>query len=517
MTVALYLRISREDKGAKESNSIGGQRSILSDYIKGQPELAHAKIVEFCDDGYSGRNFERPGVREMIEQAKKGAIQCIIVKDLSRFGRNYLEAGNYILRVFPFLGVRFIAVNDRFDSMRQMEADSLEVPFRTLLYDIYSRDLSHKVKSALYTKAQRGDYVSAFAPYGYKKDPADKHRIVPDEEAAAQVQRIFQMAADGKSTMQIARALNEGQVPTPLQYRRKNGSSHKGWDCIGAENFWTQQSVVKILRDERYTGKAVYGRRKRENAGDMRQVPVQKSGWITADNAYKGIVSKEEFRIVQKKLRIGRERGKNQKSGNPLLGKVRCAVCGRAMIRAGKKQAYFTCHTPRMAPAYDCPVLRVPQDCLLHIVQDGIRLQVLCTVDWQRIREELHRLAQQEQEEAEKKLLKLQEACSRLEAKRKEIYEQYVFGGLGRQEYLAAKEKSTKAYEKLERQAAKLKEELAAHETKPVRQEPFGWHSQYAIASQFAADCMQEALQEVLVCPGNLLIIVWNFRDEFAP
>ena len=264
MTVAVYLRISKEDK---ESNSIESQRGMVLHAIEHMPEYADAHIAEFCDDGFSGRNFRRPGVERLLRQVQEGGIQCIIVKDLSRFGRNYLEAGSYIFRVFPALGVRFIALNDGFDSQREMEENSLEVSFRTLLYDIYSRDLSDKVKSALYGKARRGEYVCALAPYGYRKDSTDKHRIVPDADAAAQVRRIFRMAASGQSTRQIARTMNEEQILTPLQYRRANGCGRTVWNCIGEENFWTQQTVAKILRDERYTGKAVYGRQKRENAG----------------------------------------------------------------------------------------------------------------------------------------------------------------------------------------------------------------------------------------------------------
>ncbi len=169
MTVARYLRISDEDadtgQAAKtESDSIANQRNLLTEFISRMPEFDGADIIEFCDDGWSGKNFTRPAVREMLEQARQGKIQCIVVKDLSRFGRNYLEVGNYISRVFPFLGIRFIAVNDGFDSIRPMDADSLETSFKTLLYDIYSRDISRKVRSAKKMKAEKGEFLSPFAP-----------------------------------------------------------------------------------------------------------------------------------------------------------------------------------------------------------------------------------------------------------------------------------------------------------------------------------------------------------------
>ena len=165
LVIAKYLRISAEDtdirkSGKAESDSIGNQRDLIEDFISRKPEFAGADILEFCDDGWSGKNFERPAVIKMLEQVKSGRINCIIVKDLSRFGRDYLTVGNYISRVFPFLGVRFIAINDGLDSVNTMDADSLETSFKTLLYDFYSRDLSHKERSAKQFNAKRGDYLS---------------------------------------------------------------------------------------------------------------------------------------------------------------------------------------------------------------------------------------------------------------------------------------------------------------------------------------------------------------------
>ena len=189
MTIAMYLRISSEDDdlkdtGKEESESISNQRGLLTNYISIHPEFASADVLEFCDDGWSGKNFERPDFTRMMEQVKTGQIQCILVKDLSRFGRDYLTVGNYISRVFPFLGVRFIAVNDGFDSSRQADIDSLDTSFKTLIYDLYSRELSSKVKNAKRQRAAKGLFLSPFAPYGFVKDPENKNRLLADPEAA---------------------------------------------------------------------------------------------------------------------------------------------------------------------------------------------------------------------------------------------------------------------------------------------------------------------------------------------
>ena len=232
---AKYIRLSNEDDdlgmcGKMESNSVSNQRDLLDAFISRTPELADTNVIEFCDDGWSGKNFERPAVQEMIEQAKQGKIQCILVKDISRFGRDYLTVGNYISCVFPFLGVRFIAVNDGFDSIRTAEIDSLETSFKTLLYDLYSRDLSRKVRNAKRFRAQRGDFLSRYAPYGYIKDPADKNHLVIDPEAAEIVRRIFRLMADGNRTVQIAAILNREAVPTPMRYKLAAGCSYTKWN-----------------------------------------------------------------------------------------------------------------------------------------------------------------------------------------------------------------------------------------------------------------------------------------------
>ena len=184
-----HIRLSLEDGDLSssdklESESITNQRSMLIDYIRTSTELCDAEIMEFCDDGYSGKNFDRPGVKRLIEAAQNGGIQCVVVKDLSRFGRDYITVGNYISRVFPFLGVRFISVNDRFDSQRKGDLDSLDTSFRTLIYDLYSRDLSRKVRSAKKNLAERGVYINPVAPYGYVKDPNDRHHLMIDPAAA---------------------------------------------------------------------------------------------------------------------------------------------------------------------------------------------------------------------------------------------------------------------------------------------------------------------------------------------
>lgn len=269
MRTAIYLRISSEDADLRtgekdESESIYNQRSLLREYVSSHADLSDSEILEFCDDGWSGTNFERPAVKELLEQVRRGQINCILVKDLSRFGRDYLTVGDYISRVFPFLGVRFISVNDGFDSSNPLDIDSLDTSFRTLIYDLYSRDLSCKVKSAKKARAERGAFLSPYAPYGYIKDPEDKNHLLVDEEAAVVIRRIFQRAADGLKAWEIAAELNGDGICSPKTYKVNAGYTRTPWRSIQEENFWTVGLITKILRYERYIGKVVYRKRIRD-------------------------------------------------------------------------------------------------------------------------------------------------------------------------------------------------------------------------------------------------------------
>ena len=376
--IAIYLRLSSEDgdlkdAGKQESESISNQRGLLRDFIRSHPEFAGYEIVEFCDDGWSGKNFERPGFIEMIEQVKQGQIQCIVVKDFSRFGRDYLEVGNYLSYVFPFLGVRFISVNDGFDSARPQDIDSLDTAFKTLIYDLYSRELSRKVKSAKRQRAEQGLFLSAFAPYGYVKDPNDKNRLVIDDEAAEVVRRIFTMMAEGVKPTEIVTILNREGVPTPMLYKREAGCSRGYWPSVHKENIWTPGMLFKLFRDERYIGKCVYGKRERDRVGHWHTVKHSRSEWVVVDETHEGIISHELFQKVQARMREYREFDPVFSERNPLRGKIVCGACGYGMELSNTKNAKYHCRTARFEDRYGCPSEGILQADINELVVVQIR------------------------------------------------------------------------------------------------------------------------------------------------
>ncbi|MCM1176043.1 MAG: recombinase family protein [Blautia sp.] len=520
LTIAKYLRISdgdrdRQEAGKAESNSIANQRNLLSDFISRMPEFEDAEMIEFCDDGFSGKNFERPAVGEMLERVKHGEIQCIIVKDLSRFGRDYLTVGNYISRVFPFLGVRFIAVNDGFDSIRPMDADGLEVSFKTLLYDFYSRDLSQKVRGAQRFKAQRGEYISAFAPYGYVKDPGNRNHLAIDEKAAENVRRIFHLAADGAGTMEIARILNEEQVPTPMRYKKAAGCSRTKWNCIREDNFWTHEAVAIILRDERYVGRSVFGKRRAAEVGSFRSVKVSRKDWIIVDNTHEKIVTQEEFDRAQARIRRLVERGPMKSGGkNSLSGKkIRCGVCGRAMTRMRGRHPYYFCCTPRMTDIYSCPEQRIPEADLVEAVLDGLRAQVHYAVEISHIREEVRRCEKCGEDIIRRKLSELEESHAGLENSIRELYEKLAFGELRKTEYLSAKKADEEKRDSIAVKKKALEARLKSADAGPENRFTDSFR-QYADIEELTAEIVPDVLQEVIVYPNKALHIVWNCKDD---
>ena len=249
----LYLRLSRDDGDKEESNSITGQRELLRDFIRTRPELREYAVR--IDDGFTGSNFERPSFKKMLEDVKAGRTNCIIVKDLSRFGRNYLDAGEYIEKIFPFLGVRFIAVNDNYDSLGGKNAsDELIIPFKNLINEAYCRDISVKVRTQLEVKRKSGQYIGAFAVYGYLKDEANKNHLIVDEYAADIVRDIFSWKLEGMSPQDIASRLNHNGVLSPMEYKKSLGMKFATSFKANPQAVWSANAVLRILKNPVYTG-----------------------------------------------------------------------------------------------------------------------------------------------------------------------------------------------------------------------------------------------------------------------
>lgn len=294
-----YYRVSVEDDIAGESNSIRNQRMLVRDYIAGSPELSSMPFCEFSDDGYSGASMKRPAMEQVLRLVRNHEVGCIVVKDFSRFARDYLEMGKYLEKVFPEKGIRFISVCDRYDSVNiQRRGMDIDVAFKALVADFYVKEQSAKVKKAVEAKRERGQYCSGSAPYGYERDPDDKTKLRIVEEEAKIVRRIFKLASENYSNKEISRVLNGQHVLTPLQSMGRRQKT--GQERASSENLkWTGEMVHRILTDKNYIGCMVYGKTVIEEPGTGKEKRVPKSQWKIYQGHHAPIVTEKEFYQVQ--------------------------------------------------------------------------------------------------------------------------------------------------------------------------------------------------------------------------
>lgn len=382
-----YTRLSQDDGDKAESDSIRNQKELIRNFQKSHSEI-HI-VEEYSDDGYSGVNFERPGFQKMITDIHEKKIDCIIVKDLSRFGRNYIETGKYIEQIFPALGVRFIAINDNYDSAEKRQpGDQIILPFKNLVNDAYSRDLSVKIRSNLNAKRQIGDYVGAFAPYGYKKAEDNKNQLTIDWPAAKVVRRIFQLRIEGKSNAVIADILNQEGIPCPYDYKRHSPDSRNfasGFHGNG-EASWSFNAINRILTNEIYLGTMVQGKSTRPNYKIKKTVVIDQEKWIRVKNTHEAIISQRDFDIVQKLAGIDTRISTGEGEVYLFSGLVLCEKCGdtlirRTVVRNHTRYTYYGCYDRKRT--IKCKGVVIREDDLEQAVLTSIQkhIQTLLDID----------------------------------------------------------------------------------------------------------------------------------------
>ena len=303
---AIYVRLSKEDGAVAshektESNSIANQKSLIRDFLKNKNDIE--VVQEYVDDGFSGSNFERPAFQMMLEDIKKGKIDCVVTKDLSRFGREYIDSGMYIERLFPAMGVRFIAINDGIDSGEaKSQSDEIIIPFKNLINDAYCRDISIKIRSHLEIKRKQGDVITAFVPYGYKKNDKDKHKLEIDVYAANVVKDIFRMKLHGKSQDAIACELNSSGILPPAEYKASTGSNYQTCFKTKEKSEWTSVMVRRILTNEVYIGNLVQGKQTTPNHKVKKTIIKEKCEWIRIEKNHEPVITDRDFEVVQRLL-----------------------------------------------------------------------------------------------------------------------------------------------------------------------------------------------------------------------
>lgn len=395
---AMYLRLSRDDSdigdvtGGKgtlksESNSIGNQRELIRAYIHEQQDIELYDI--YVDDGFSGSNFDRPEFKRMMNDVEAGRVNCVIVKDLSRFGRDYIESGRYIQKVFPALGVRFIALTDHYDSFHADAGESgIVLPVKNFINDSYCRDISTKVKSQFEVKRKNGECIAPFALYGYRKAENNKNQLVMDEYAADIVKQIFEWKMDGMAVSAIAKKLNGLGVLSPKEYKKSIGSNYKGGFSGAVKSMWSSSTVKRILTNEMYLGHLVQGKTQKINYKLKKSVEKPKEEWIKVENTHEPIISQDNFLIVQNLLKVDSRVSPVTEKSSLFTGLLFCGDCGEQMIRRVNRykdtqKVYYICSTKNRSEG--CTRHSVEEEKLKELLLEPIRRYANCFLEEKRV------------------------------------------------------------------------------------------------------------------------------------
>lgn len=506
-SIAKYIRLSQEDI-RNDSLSIENQRLLLDRYIL-ESDLNDDSVLEFVDNGYTGTNFERPAVQEMLELIQNGKVNCIIVKDFSRFGRNVLETAYFIERVFPLYRVRFISIDDQYDSFAlNGGADSIDVAFKFLINEHYSRDLSLKIQSVKREKALRGEALTKNCAFGYMLD--DNRNMVIDPEAAETVRTIFRMYAEGKSTGDIAQRLYLEQRATPAVWKKhkRDTGEDAAFHCV-----WQKSVILKILRDEQYLGVYTAGKTKTREIGHSSRDTVAREDWIRIPGHHPAIISQELFERVQRSLHVKGDplrKGKRNAAGikryaswtaSPLKGKVVCGCCGRGMRISSSRNAAFHCWFTLSAPDASCHKLSVPKSELEQIVLKAIKRQAKI-IAASGCLEDVNQSAS-----IPPAVLECERRLEGFQNEKIRLYERLLTGDICREDYLMEKagidtevEKECQALDAITGQAAKAGPDKETMEAagKALRKRTL---------SQELVDML---IDRVLVYPDKQIEIVWK-------
>ena len=460
-TTVMYLRLSKEDEFIKdESNSIANQRKLLRGFIENDKQLRNTEVIEIRDDGYSGKNMERPGMSRLETMIRQKQVQHIVVKDFSRFSRDYLMLGKYVEQILPFMGITFVAVNDHYDSRDYCGGiTSYDVALKSVLYDYYSEDLSVKVKSSLKMRRDSGKYIAAFAPYGYRKSKEDKHRLEIDPEVAAVVRRIFQEYADGRTMYAIADGLNQDGIDSPGKYIEKRDQkdySGNRWDKSG----WGNVAVRRILQNEVYLGTIVYDRLPETEVSQRATVTKEKDEWSRIADAHAPIVDQETFDRVQERI-AKNQKPKQKHEPSILSGKVICKSCGYRMAFSHKGRPKFLCaHKYKLQSQEEkgqCADT-VREEDLLALIGELLS-EKLAGLDERRELMELEREKRNELVKAAYgKLNAMEHSLEKLKADQMAAYESYRDGRIDRETFLQQKKTFDEMIDRLKENMEKQEE-----------------------------------------------------------
>lgn len=528
---ALYVRLSVEDNG-RDADSIENQVALLESYAAGRPDLRRAGL--FADNGYTGTNFHRPEFQRMMEAVQSGDVDCIVVKDLSRLGRNYIEASQFIEKICPFYGLRFIAVNDGFDTAAATGEAKLSMALSNIVNDYYAKDISRKVTAALRSKMERGDYIGNYAPYGYRKDPENRNHLLPDPETAPVIRQIFRWRAEGVSYMGINRRLNDAGVPSPGQYRLEHGVETNN-NRRERPVLWNRHAVTEILNNTVYLGRLA---QRKGSQCLYAGIPYHATGreeWIVAEDTHEPVVDRELFEAVQRVNRRSAERtranaGKYDylpREKNLFGKKLTCGECGAVLklqrsFSAKRDKAYFTFKCPTYAEhgPRGCAGAKARKADLEAAVFSLIRAQMALLADGEPTPRSLPAVhtGGVGQEGAGSKPEALRQKLAHKRSILSGLYVDYKEGLLSRRDYFSTRERVDEDIREIEGELAELVR--AAGRARALQMGEAEWKRlvrKYRDAAGLSQEMVEAFVEAVKLHKDGSLDIRLRYMDELAP
>ena len=532
LPTAIYARLSVENSGKDDDgNSLQNQIAVCEDYLDGCPHLRLTEV--YSDNGRTGTVFDRPAWNRLMDDVRTGKIQCIVVRDLSRFGRDYVETGSYLEKIFPALGTRFISVKENFDNFTCGNAmESLSVSLQNLVNAMYSRDISKKVSTALRAQMETGRFRNRNLPYGYLWN-GDKTSYVVDEEAAAVVRQIFEWKLQEVSVYTIVERLKTGGIESPERHKRRAGA--RNGDNIQGEG-WCPSTIRGILQNRAYIGEMICGKSETALYKGLKKRLTEKDNWIVVSDAHPPIVSVSDFEAVERQMRedsahreTAMEWSADIRAGmiDLFAGKIFCADCGKRMYY--KRQRICGCKNVTFRGVYDCSthVRRGHATCFNHFIRqdalnekvfNAIRDQLQVALDYERLllamRGGSGEASVREKHKAAVASVKLR--LNALKKKRAGLYESYVEGILNEEEYAFAKQTYEEQYEALNRlldEAVERRERFLASISPDNK-----WLTMMRGAAGMTGltqELVDAMIEKVLVYGGGRIEVVFNYNDVF--
>ncbi len=514
-----YIRLSYTDDRSSESDSVSNQRKLIENFVERNPDIE--VVSEKIDDGYSGIIFDRPAFKEMMQDVTDGNINCVIVKDLSRLGREYIETGRYLRRVFPAYGVRFIAITDNIDTAHD-NGDDLTVSVKNIMNEAYCRDISIKTRTSLDVKRRNGDFVGAFPVYGYMKSEENKNQLIPDPYASRVVRDIFRMRLEGASASKIASELNRLGILSPLAYKKNNGLPYakKGY-ADKADCQWSATTIIRILQDEVYTGTLVQGKQGTPHykIKQMEQRPA--SEWVRVPDAHEALIAKQDFALVQRVKGLDTRTSPKKDTVYLFSGILICGCCGARMTRKtnrsnDKEYHYYYCPTGKKNGC-DNPVM-LKEDSLIDCVRESLKAYInnvasletlLAGIDQSSISRALAKEYSDHIADNERRLEQALEFKARL-------YENLVSGILTKEEYAHYKSKYTKQAEDIKASIHALQDKLAdVMENRSERTRWISHFTQFASLETLDRKALIHMVQSIRVKGKKELDITFTYENEY--